>query len=67
MGLFNDKDIELLKSAGVQAENREYTIDEKKHMCIQITEFIMNHSSKNGDIGRLQSDYSSVLDKITVR
>ncbi len=67
MGLFNDdKELNLLKNAGIKVEkNKEYTNDEKKHICMQVSEFIMSHSSKNGDIAKLQNDYSSILRKIT--
>lgn len=62
MGLFNtDKELQLLKNAGVEVEkNKEYSNDEKKYICMQVSEFIMNHSSKNGDILRLQNDYSNI-------
>ena len=66
MGLFsNDKELQLLKTAGVEVEkNKEYSNDEKKHICMQISDFIMSHSSKNGDISKLQNDYSSILNKL---
>ena len=68
MGLFNDdKELELLKNAGIQAEkDKEYTADEKKYMCMQVSDFIMSHSSKNGDIAKLQNSYRGILKKITV-
>lgn len=66
MGLFsNDKELQLLKTAGVEVEkNKEYSNDEKKHICMQISDFIMSHSSKNGDISKLQNDYRSILNKL---
>ena len=66
MGLFNDdKELELLKNAGVEVEkNKEYTMEERKNICMQVSDFIMSHSSKNGDIQKLQSDYSSILNKL---
>lgn len=58
MDLFNDKEMELLKIA----ENKvEYTDNEKRYIFRQVTEFIMNHSSKNGDIGRLQNEYEGIF------
>ncbi|MBP3501991.1 MAG: hypothetical protein J6K42_00700 [Clostridia bacterium] len=67
MDLFNDKEMELLNIAGVNIENKvEYTDNEKRYIFRQVTEFIMNHSSKNGDIGRLQGEYECVINKINV-
>lgn len=68
MDLFNAKEMELLKIAGVNIENKvEYTDDEKRYIFRQVTEFIMNHSSKNGDIGRLQNEYESVFRVVDVK
>lgn len=68
MELFNNKELELLRKAGVNIENKqEYTNDDKKYIFRQVSEFIMSHSSKNGDIGRLQNDYSGIFEKVTVK
>ena len=68
MNLLNkltEKEINLLQTAGVKIEkNKDYAIEEKKQICMQVSEFIMSHSSKNGDISKLQNDYSTVLEKI---
>lgn len=66
MGLFNDyKELELLKNAGIKIEkDKEYTTEEKKYIFMEISDFIMNHSSKNGDIAKLQNDYSNILRKV---
>lgn len=55
-----NKEIELLKSAGIDAE-KDYTNEELKGIERKITEYIMNHSSKNGDIGKLQNEYQSIF------
>ena len=68
MELFNNNEMELLKKAGVNIENKqEYTNEDKKYIFSQVTEFIMNHSSKNGDIGRLQNEYESIFRTINVK
>lgn len=68
MDLFNDKEMKLLKIAGVNIENKvEYTYDEKRYIFRQVTEFIMNHSSKNGDIGRLQGEYDSIFRTVNIK
>lgn len=67
MNLLNDctsKEIELIRNAGVFLENKDYTKEELDRCERQITDFIMNHSSKNGDIDRLNREYSSILFKI---
>lgn len=62
MGTFNNNDIKLLKTAGIDADiNKEYSKDEMNSMCTQITEFILNHSSKNGDIPRLRNEYDNLI------
>ena len=62
MGTFNNNDIKLLKTAGIDADiDKEYSKDEMNSMCTQITEFILNHSSKNGDIARLRNEYDNLI------
>lgn len=68
MELFNNKELELLKKAGVNIENKkEYTNDDKKYIFRQVSESIMSHSSKNGDIGRLQNEYESIFRVMNVK
>lgn len=54
-----NKEIELLKSAGIDIKE-DYTTEELKGVEREITEYIMNHSSKNGDIGKMQNEYESI-------
>ena len=69
MNLLNEcskNEIELLKKAGIRLENKDYTVEELKKCERDITEYIMSHSSKNGDISKLRSEYSKIcyfLDK----
>ena len=52
MELFNNKEIELLRNAGVNIEDKqEFTNDDKKYIFRQVSEFLMSPSSKKGDIG----------------
>jgi len=68
MELFNSKELELLRKAGVKIEDKqEYTNDDKNYIFRQVSEFIMNHSSKNGDIGRLQNEYDSIFRAVNVK
>lgn len=62
MGTFNNDDIKLLKTAGINADiDKEYSKEEKSSICTQITEFIMDHSTKNGDIARLRNEYDNII------
>ena len=64
MNLLNkctDKEVKLMKNAGVYLEDKDYSSEELKRIEHNIKEYIMNHSSKNGDIARLQSDYDRVF------
>lgn len=54
-------EIELIENAGFKVENKDYTKDEIRRCETQITEYIMSHSSKNGDIGKLSNEYSSII------
>ena len=68
MELFNNKELELLRKAGVNVENKQdFTNDDKKYIFRQVSEYIMNHSSKNGDIGRLQNEYESIFRVVNVK
>ena len=66
MKLFDNKELDLLKKAGINIdENKsEYTINDKKYIFSQITEIIMSNSSKNGDIQKSQNDYNNILNKL---
>ena len=55
---------ELLKSIGINIEDREYNNEELRKCEMNIEEFIMSHSSKNGDIGKYVNKYGSILNKI---
>lgn len=68
MELFNNKELELLKRAGVNIEGKqEFTNEDRNHIFRQVSDFIMSHSSKNGDIGRLQNEYESIFRTMNVK
>jgi len=63
MNLLNkctEKEVKLMKNAGVYLEDKDYSNEELKRIEHNITEFIMNHSSKDGSIGKLQNEYESI-------
>ena len=54
-------EIELIENAGFKVEDKDYTREDLRKCESQITEYIMSHSSKNGDIGKLSNEYSSII------
>lgn len=62
-----NKEVELLKKAGVDVKEKDYTTEELKSVEREITEYIMNHSSKNGDIGKLQNEYQSIFRTLEIK
>ena len=68
MELFNNKELELLRKAGVNVENKQdFTNDDKKYIFRQVSEFIMSHSSKNGDISKLRNQYENIFSIINIK
>ncbi len=61
---FKGKEIELLQVAGINVEDREYSKEELRKCEMSIEEFIMSHSSKNGDISKLSNQYSEILNAL---
>ena len=61
---FTNKEMKLLNNAGVYIKDKDYSREEIKDCEMAISDFIMLHSSKNGDIGRLTAEYNSVLSTI---
>ena len=64
MNLLNEctkNEIKLIKKAGVKIEDKDYTSEELKRCETEITEYIMSHSSKNGDISKLSNEYSNIF------
>lgn len=64
MKQFSKEEIELLNNAGIDVEDREYNKEELRKCELEIEEFIMSHSTKNGDIAKLNSQYNSILDTL---
>lgn len=59
-----EKEIDLIKQAGVGVEDKDYTEEELNHFGIQIEEYIMNHSSKNDETSKLQNEFDRVFGMI---
>lgn len=61
-----NEEIELVQIAGINVEDREYSKEELRKCERDIEEFIMSHSSKNGDISKLSNQYNGVLNKLII-
>lgn len=57
----NNEEIKFLKEANVVIDmNKEYTVDERKHMLNQVMGYIMNFSKK--DIPNIQCKYEPIIE-----
>lgn len=61
---FTNQELNLLKNIGIYIEDREYEKNELIEYETNIENYIMGHSSKNGDIQRLTNQYSNILNTI---
>ena len=64
MNLLNNctkREIELIEKAGIILEDKDYNEDELKICGSEIIEYIMSHSTKNGDIDKLRNQYISIF------
>lgn len=57
-------EIKLLSDIGIKIEDRDYTIPELRKYESTIEEFIMSHSTKNGDINKCISQYNGILNTL---
>ena len=55
-------EIELIQKAGVNISEESYNEDDLKISIYKMTDYIMSHSHKNGDIDKLQKEYSNIFD-----
>ncbi len=58
---FTIKEQKLLNDAGIKIEDKECTNEELRKCIVNVEDFIMSHSSKNGDILRLSDKYDKIL------
>ena len=61
---FTQKEIELMKQAGIKVENKEYSKEELKRYATDIEEYILSHSSKGKQISMLNNQYASIFNTI---
>lgn len=56
--------IKLLEDAGVNIKDKDYSSEELRQCEVQVEDFIMNHSSKNGDVSKYGMEYSELLNDL---
>lgn len=61
---FTQKEIELIKQAGIRLEDKEYSKDELKRCATEIEEYILSHSTKGKQIEMLNNQYASIFNTI---
>lgn len=59
---FTKKELELLNKAGVCIEDKEYISSDLNHFAVQVGDYIMSQSSKNGAISKTIQEYGRILD-----
>ena len=57
----NKNEIKLIEQSGIKLEDRDYSAEELNKCETEIIEYIMSHSSKNGDISKLCNQYSDIF------
>ena len=56
--------LKLLEEADVHIEDREYSKEELRNYEMKVEEFVMSHSTKNGDVSKFTSQYSNILNDL---
>ena len=61
---YSKSEKQLFNEAGIYVEDKDYTNEELRRYESQIEDFIMSHSTKNGDISKLSNQYNSILNTL---
>ncbi len=56
---YSKSEKQLFNEAGIYVEDKDYTKEERENLKIQVTDYIMNQSSK--DISNLNKKFSNIL------
>lgn len=64
---FSEKDIELIKKAGINIEDKNYSNEELYKFQTSIIDYIMSASSKNGEIDKRRHQFDSVFRTINIK
>ncbi len=60
----NKNKLKLLEDAGINIKDKEYSKEELRECEVQVEEFVMNHSTKNGDVSKLSNQYMDILNDL---
>ena len=63
----SNDEIKLIERAGIMIENKEYSNEDLKQCETRIIDYIMSHSSKNGDISKLRHQYENIFSIINIK
>ena len=63
----SNDEIKLIERAGIIVENKDYSKDDLKQYEARIIDYIMSHSSKNGDISKLRNQYENIFSIINIK
>ncbi len=63
----SNDEIKLIEQAGIMIENKDYSKDDLKQYEARIIDYIMSHSSKNGDISKLRNQYENIFSIINIK
>lgn len=63
----SNDEIKLIEQAGIMVENKDYSKDDLKQYEARIIDYIMSHSSKNGDISKLRNQYENIFSIINIK
>lgn len=63
----SNDEIKLIEQAGIMIENKEYSNEDLKQCETRIIDYIMSHSSKNGDISKLRNQYENIFSIINIK
>lgn len=64
---FSEKDIELIKKAGINIEDKNYSNEELNKFQTSIIDYIMSASSKNGEIDKRRNQFENVFRTINIK
>ena len=60
----NEKETKLLEKAEDYIKDRDYNKQELERCAFNIQDYIMNHSLKNGEISKISSQYTCIINKL---
>lgn len=62
--VYNTTEIQRLEDIGIRIENKDYNKSECRLIENQIEEYIINKSTKGGEISKLSNEFHNILNKL---